>query len=127
MRYFQREESASYPGKFLLKPIHENFHLDYTEGSFNVICARVMGLTYAQYLRMCRDKYGAEIIGKGSKFPVAYFTLSQKSNELLEELNVRAKFIIWEREHPDFEEHEQSVKRKLPKFYNEVINNVYNS
>ena len=49
---FEREESASYPGKYIIRPIHDNFHLDHTEGSFNLICARLFGIGYADYLRM---------------------------------------------------------------------------
>ena len=126
VKCFERDESASYPGKYVIRPIHDNFHLDYTEGSFNVICARLMGLTYAQYLRMCRDCFGAEIVGKGSKYPVAYFKLSKELNDLIEQLNARANLVLWEREHPDFEKHAQYVKEKNPRFYAEVSNNVYN-
>ena len=120
IKCFQREESASYPGRYLIKPIHENFHLEGTEGSYNVICARVMGLTYAQYLRMCRDCFGAEIIGKGHLYPLAYFKFSEGLLALEDNLNARANLILWEREHPDFEEHAAYVKEKAPRFYAEV-------
>ena len=126
VKCFMREESASYPGKYIIRPIHDNFHLDSTDGSFNVICARLMGLTYAQYLRMCRDCFGAEIIGKGSMYPVAYFKLSQELMDLIEQLNARANLVLWEREHPDFEEHAAYVKEKNPRFYEEVTDNVSN-
>ena len=126
IKCFMREESASYPGKYIIRPIHDNFHLDSTDGSFNVICARLMGLTYAQYLRMCRDCFGAEIIGKGSNYPVAYFKLSQELMDLIEQLNARANLVLWEREHPDFEEHAAYVKEKNPRFYEEVTDNVSN-
>jgi hypothetical protein len=86
-----------------------------------------MGLTYANYLRMCRDKYGAEIIGKGDRYPVAYFKLSQGLVDLIEELNARANLVLWEREHPDFEEHAAYVKEKNPRFYAEVTGNVSNT
>lgn len=123
IKCFQREESASQPGKYIIKPIHENFHLYSTEGSYNVICARLMGLTYANYLRMCRDEFGAEIIGKGSLFPVAYFELSQGLMVLIDNLNARANLVLWEREHPDYKEHEKYVKEKNPQFYAEVTGN----
>ena len=126
VKCFMREESASYPGKYIIRPIHDNFHLDSTDGSYNVICARLMGLTYAQYLRMCRDCFGAEIIGKGSMYPVAYFKLSQELMDLIEQLNARANLVLWEREHPDFEEHAAYVKEKNPRFYEEVTDNVSN-
>ena len=43
--------------------------LKYTRGSYAILAARVMNLTYANYCRMCRDLYGAEIIGKNSYYP----------------------------------------------------------
>ena len=120
IKCFEREESASYPGKYLIKPVYDNFHLTSTEGSYNVICARVMGLSYAQYLRMCRDCFGAEIIGKGHLYPVAYFKLSTQLLALVDDLNARANLILWEREHPNYEEHERVVKKSSPRYYKEV-------
>ena len=120
VKCFVREESASYPGKYVIRPIHDNFHLDSTSGSFNVIGARLFGVSYPEYLRMCRDCFGAEIIGKGSKYPVAYFPLSNELNALIDQLNARANLVLWEREHPNFEEHAALVKEKTPFFYKEV-------
>ena len=126
IKVFSREESVSYPGKYIIRVDLDKFHLDYTEGSYNVICARLMGLTYAQYLRMCRDCFGAEIIGKGSMYPVAYFKLSEKLKDLIDGLNARANLVLWEREHPDFEDHAAYVKEHNPRFYEEVINGWIN-
>lgn len=120
VKCFEYDESVSQPGKYIIRPIHDNFYLKHTKGSYNIICARVMGLSYPQYLRMCRDCFGAELVGKGSLYPVAYF---KKTNELLalvEHLNARANLILWEREHPDFEEHSEFVREKNPIFYTEV-------
>jgi hypothetical protein len=75
---------------------------------------------------MCRDCFGAEIIGKGSKYPVAYFKLSKELNDLIENLNIRANLVLWEREHPDFEGHAQYVKEKRPHYYKEATKNVFN-
>lgn len=123
VKCFYRDESAMYPGKYVIRPYHEAFHLDSTAGSFNVICARLFGISYADYLRMCRDHFGAEIIGKGSTYPIAYFKLSQGLQDLIDQLNARANFVLWEREHPDFEDHAEHVKEKNPRFYAEVKGN----
>ena len=127
VKVFYRDESATQPGKYMIRADFDKFHLDSTSGSFNVIGARLMGLTYAQYLRMCRDIYGAEIIGKNSLYPYPVFKLSQGLNDLIEQLNSRASLVLWEREHPDFEEHAAYVKEKNPRFYAEVTGNVHNS
>ena len=82
------------PKKFFICPNHDRLHLEHTNGSFNIICARVMGLSYANYLRMCRDRYGADIIGKGCKYPVAFFEKNKKTDELVSILNNKAKEIL---------------------------------
>ena len=120
---FAREESAAHPGKWMIRPIYENFHLDSTEGSFNLIQARLCGLTYPQYLRMCRDCFGAEIIGKDSNYPVAYFKRGEGLEGLIALLNMRANLVLWEREHPDFEMHAAYVERENPEFYKAVTGN----
>lgn len=125
-KIFYRDECVSHPGKYIIRADHEKFHLNSTEGSFAIIGARLAGLTYAQFLRMCRDEYGAEIMGKGSMYPIAYFELSNKLMELIDYLNALANLVLWEREHPDFEEHAAYVKEKNPRFYAEVTGNVYN-
>lgn len=96
---FKKEESCYHPGKWIISPILENFNLSYTEGSFNIIAARLMNLTYAQYLRMCRDVFGAVIIGKNSYYPVAYFNNDEKLKALLDNLNARANIVLWNKEH----------------------------
>lgn len=127
IKVFYRDESASYPGKYMIRADLDKFHLYSTNGSYNIIGARLMGITYAQYLRMCRDIYGAEIVGKGSSYPYPVFKLSKGLEDLIEQLNSRANLVLWEREHPDFEEHAQFVKEKNPRYYAEVTGNVYNS
>jgi hypothetical protein len=127
VKCFMRDECASQPGKYIVRPIHENFFLESTEGSYNIIGARLMGLTYAQYLRMCRDIYGAEIIGKSCLYPYPVFKFSKGLEDLIEQLNARANLVLWEREHPDFEEHAEYVKEKNPRFYAEVTGDVRNS
>lgn len=123
VKCFVKEESASHPGKWMIRPVYDNFYLDSTEGSFNLICARLMNLTYPQYLRMCRDCFGAEIIGKDSNYPVAYFKRSEELDGLIALLNMRANLVLWEREHPDFEEHAAYVKENSPNYYKAVTGN----
>ena len=123
VKVFYRDESASHPGKWVIRAAHDNFYLGSTSGSYNVICARLMGLDYPDYLRMCRDCFGAEIIGKDSMYPVAYFKRSKEMDALIDNLNARANLVLWERAHPDFEEHAAFVKEKNPNYYKEVTGN----
>lgn len=106
---FKIDESPNYPGKWVIRPVHENFHLERTNGSFNLIAARLMNLSYAQYLRFCRDICGAEIYGKNTKYPIAYFKNTPVLGQLVRLLNNRANLVLWEREHPDWQAHAQQV------------------
>ena len=93
--YFICEETPYYPGKYIVRPVHCNLPLTYTEGSYNLLAARLMNLGYADYLRMCRDLYGAEIIGKNTMYPIAYFSgETDKAKELVKILNKRAECVL---------------------------------
>ena len=96
MEYFYYEESPINKENYFIRFNYEKLNLKSTIGSFNIICARIMGLTYADYLRMCRDVYGAEINGKNTKYPIAVFKKSELENLkiLLKILNKRTKTII---------------------------------
>lgn len=121
-KIFTKEESPYHPGKYTIRPDFDKFFLNYTEGSFNIICARLMGLSYADYLRMCRDCFGAEIMGKNSKYPIAYFKRSKELDALIDNLNARANMVMWERSNPNHAEHAKVVQEQNPLFYAEVVN-----
>ena len=106
---FEIEEAPNNPGMYTINPIHNNFLLKSTSGSFNIICARLMNLNYAQYLRFCRDMCGATIVGKNYKYPIAYFPKGDRVQALCRLLNTRANVILWNREHPDWKEHQQQI------------------
>lgn len=93
-KYFYLDESASKPGKFLIRTNFTTMPLLSTTGSFNILAARLMGLKYADYLRVCRDVFGADIIGKNVKYPVAYFTRTPEVEMLLKILNKRVELIM---------------------------------
>lgn len=92
--YFKIEESPYNPGKYLIRLVHENLPLGVVHGSCNVLAARVCGLSWAEYLRMCRDVYGAELMGKNEKYPVAYFTDTTKAKQLVSVLNKQVSTIL---------------------------------
>lgn len=91
--------------KFESSPIMQNkkyiitidtaaFNMHNTTGSFNIIAARLMGLSYPQYLRMCRDVFGATIVGKNTNYPVAYFDMGDGLLALINSLNKRANCVL---------------------------------
>lgn len=88
--YFFAEESPCHKDMYLImgKDIFYNF-VGKIKGSYHVFQARAFGLTYASYLRMLRDNYNATIIGKGHKYPVAYFKNKEDISKIIAELNKR--------------------------------------
>lgn len=90
------------PGRdntWMVRLHHDKFFCTYTTGSYNILAARLLGLRYAWYLRMCRDELGASIEGKHSGYPVAYFHDKLLAEKLVDLLNARATQVIWDRTH----------------------------
>ena len=88
------DESMSYPNKFLIRinPSYLPEHI--MRGSYAVLEARLMMLSWTDYLRLCRDVYGGELIGKDQLFVTAYFSDKNTARPLLNELNKRINEIL---------------------------------
>ena len=112
-KYFDLDQGLNRE-KYLLRPNFELLPLERTTGSFAVLPARLLGLSFADYLRMCRDILGAEIIGKGSKYPVAYFPKNATTRQFIKLLNGRAGVALFEREHrsADLKQKIEELKRE---------------
>lgn len=122
VEYFVLEESPYRPGKYAISLNFENFLSQLrTTGSYNILAARVMNLTYAQYLRFCRDIVGGELVGKNSLYPGVVFRKTVTVNAFVRLLNSRMNLIVWEREHPNWREHQEYLAQK------EATKNVSNS
>lgn len=112
VEYFTLEESPYRPGRYTIRINFEKLPQMSTTGSYNILFARLMNLSYAQYLRMCRDLFSADIVGKDSLYPVAYFVKNIHVVSLVRLLNSRMNLIMWEREHPDWREHQEYLEQK---------------
>jgi hypothetical protein len=110
--FFTLEPTEVVPGKYMIKPDYEVWGITHIEGSGNVLPARVMGLTYAQYLRFCRDLLNAELVGKYHKYPYPLFDNVLYVREFITLLNKRATLIKWEKDNPDWTEHAIEVIKK---------------
>lgn len=129
VEYFKLEESPYRPGKYTISIDFDKLPPMNTSGSYNILFARLMGLSYAQYLRFCRDIVGAELTGKGHVYPVAYFSKTMNTVAFVRLLNSRMNLIMWEREHPDWREHQEYLaqKEKEKQARKEAAKNVSNS
>ena len=92
MTYFWLDETPN--GKYIIRPVYEKFPIHYFRGSYAVMPSRVLGLSYSNYLRLCRDAGGAEIVGKSHKYPVAYFNNDTKAREFVKRLNQYTAYLL---------------------------------
>ena len=95
MIYFNVEQSPySTKGEYCIK-IKENGAKYFVpmKGSFNVLFARLMGLSFPQYLKMISAKYNANIIGK-TIYPIIYFPTEQNAKKLANELDKRLIYVL---------------------------------
>ena len=130
VEYFVLEESPYRPGKYTIRLDLDKFSSQLsTSGSFNLLPARLLNLSYAQYLRFCRDIVGGEIVGKNTIYPVVYFNKTMTTNAFVRLLNSRMNLVVWEREHPDWREHQDYLvqKEKEKRAQKEATKNVSNT
>ena len=130
VEYFVLEESPSRPGKYTIRLNFDKFPSQLsTSGSFNLLPARLLNLSYAQYLRFCRDLVAGEIAGKNTIYPIVYFNKTMTTNAFVRLLNSRMNLVVWEREHPDWREHQDYLaqKEKEKRAQKEATKNVSNT
>ena len=110
VKAFYMDESAHNPGWYMVRVDVTKIPFETTIGSLNLLPARLLNLTYAQYLRFCRDILGTKIVGKNCLYPVAYFKRNEVLDQFVKLLNARTQFVLWEDSHPDYHEHEKALK-----------------
>lgn len=112
-KYFYLDENPIYKNKYIIRLNHDKFLFPTgTSGSYNVFIARVLNLSYADYLRYSRDRLGAELIGKQSRYVVAYYDKNQATEAFVKLLNKRMEYIMHEHSFPyEYKEENGEVKR----------------
>lgn len=116
IKCFDYAESATSNRYIITYNPEAGFPITYTRGSFAVLPARLMNLTYPDYLRFCRDVLGAEIVGKNSGYPIAYFSKGKNLFQLVRLLNERATAVNWEQKELDsYKEKVEYLKTHYPK------------
>ena len=112
-KYFYLEESPIYKNKYIIRLNHDKFLFPTgTSGSYNVFIARVLNLSYADYLRYSRERLGAELIGKQSRYVMAYYDKNQTTEAFIKLLNKRMEYIMNEHNFPyEYKEENGEIKR----------------
>ena len=94
-KYFYLEESPYLPTYCqLYSNIDKMPFPNGTKGSYNLLPARVLGLDYADFLRFARDVLEAKIMGKGERYPRAYFRKTPEVLQMVKLLNKRMELIM---------------------------------
>lgn len=87
--FWWREEPD---GTFAILPMYKNFPEDWCiMGSWSVLPARLLGLSWPDYLRFCIQQ-GATVTGKNHLYPIIKW--KKKNEALMAELNKRANILI---------------------------------
>lgn len=112
-KYFYLDTSPVYANKYIIRVNTDKMPFPKgTSGSYNVLAARLLNLSYAEYLRYARDRLGAELVGKKTKYVVAYFDRNEETLALIKLLNSRMEYIMNERKFPyDYIKEDGSIKR----------------
>ncbi len=69
--------AEEHPEGYMIKVNYEvlDFEKNKFMGSYGVLAARVLGLSFADWLRYCRDEHGAKIRGKNAYYPYPLFPI----------------------------------------------------
>lgn len=88
-KYFFTDLS-SISNKYLIRMDFEKLPLHYTEGNFTLIAARLLNISYANYLRLARDSFNGQILGRNHSYPNVQFDKESDAAALCKLLNERA-------------------------------------
>lgn len=68
--------------------------IGWTESSYNVVPARIMGISFPSFLRFARDKYNAILGGQSQKYLTMIFKDKKDCQDLCDILNERWREIV---------------------------------
>lgn len=95
--YFTYRESPDMTRCVIVPKNYDTFPFNTKEGgSYNLAPARVLGLTYVDYLRFIKAFFGDDVTveGKGSYYPVAYWRKGKNLYTWLDLLNAKLNLAV---------------------------------
>jgi len=112
-KYFSLDTSPVYTNKYIIRMnIDKDLFPKGTTGSYVVFISRLLNLSYAEYLRYARDRLGAELVGKKTKYVTPYFDRNEVTLEFMKLLNKRMEYVINERKFPyNYKEEDGEITR----------------
>lgn len=88
-KIFYVDDIPNEPGYYMVRLEYPQLPFDRIQSSLNVLAARVLGLSYAEYLRYCRDEFGAVLVGKNSLYVIAIYDSRAKAQKVADLLNTK--------------------------------------
>lgn len=85
-KIFGVSKSMEYPDMFIIK-MEAVPSKGQMKGAPSVLQARLLGVSYPTYLKILRDNFGAELVGKNHYYVVPYFTFEKDAAYMVKKLN----------------------------------------
>ena len=119
--YFFLDESPYYKGKYVIRiNLEEMPFPNGTRGSYTLLIARLLNISYTDYLRYVRDRLGADLVGKNARYVVAYFDNNKEARALIRLLNSRMNYVMDLRRNPySYKVNEDGAIERTPISQNE--------
>ena len=112
-KYFFLDDTPMYKNKYIIRidPTEMPFKTG-MRGSFDVLIARILNLPYNDYLRYCRDRLGAELVGKNSRYITVYLDDTDVTRMFVKLLNKRMDYLLNEQKYPyDYKQEQDEIVR----------------
>lgn len=92
--YFKIEKHYN-DEQYIIGINHEKLPLDNTSGSYGLLFCRILGISYPDWVRLCRDVFDAEIMGKGCKYiSIRFNKITKELEQLVELLNTQTELLL---------------------------------
>lgn len=101
MKYVYVDENPYYPGTYLIFFNAHQFGWGPISGTLHILGARLLNTTYDNYLRICCNNFGAEIVGKKDKVPRPCFKDKSKAEKLAKIFEERLSYAISQKSVPN--------------------------
>lgn len=115
-RYFYLQNDSIYQDKYIIYfDCPSKYFPKGTDGSYDIFIARLLSLSYPDYLRWARDRLGAELIGKNKRYIKVLFNGNNSTVQIfIKVLNKRMEYIINEHDFPYTYKEENGEVKRIP-------------
>ena len=115
-RYFYLQNSPVFQDKYeIYFDCPTKYFPNGTDGSYDVFIARLLNLSYPDYLRYARDRLGAELVGKNKRSIKVLFNYDNPTVQIfIKMLNKRMEYIINEHDFPYTYKEENGEVKRIP-------------